>query len=141
MTPQATRILHQVSAAAEVVVGGPSVPLGGVAAGVFSTDAGLQEVLLSAADATAEKLWPLPLYPEYEKAIESDTADIKNSGGRWGGIGSSAIFLKHFVAYPAWAHIDMAGLAFEAKDNPYVPGKGATGFGVRLLTEFVRLKT
>ncbi len=112
--------------------------LGGVAAGLFSTDDRLREVLLGAADATSEKLWPLPLFPEYEKAIKSDTADIKNSGGRWGGIGSSAIFLKHFVSYPAWAHIDMAGMAFEAKDKPYIPGKGATGYGVRLLTQFVR---
>jgi leucyl aminopeptidase len=112
--------------------------LGGVAAGLFSTSELLQDSLLAAADATCEKLWPLPLFPEYEKAIESDTADIKNSGGRSGGIGSSAIFLKHFVTCPTWAHIDMAGLAFDAKDNPYVPGKGATGYGVRLLTEFVR---
>jgi leucyl aminopeptidase len=112
--------------------------LGGVAAGLFSTDDTLREALLSAADTTTEKLWPLPLFPEYEKAIESETADIKNSGGRGGGVGSSAIFLKHFVAFPAWAHIDMAGLGFGGKDNPYVPGKGATGYGVRLLTEFVR---
>jgi leucyl aminopeptidase len=110
----------------------------GVAAGLFSTDDGLRDALLAAADATAEKLWPLPLFPEYEKAIESQTADIRNSGERVGGVGSSATFLKHFVAYPAWAHVDMAGLATEAKDNPYAPGKGATGFGVRLLTEFVR---
>jgi leucyl aminopeptidase len=112
--------------------------LGRIAAGLFSTDDALRESLLAAADATDEKLWPLPLFPEYEKAIESDTADIKNSGGRTGGIGASAMFLKHFVDYPAWAHIDMAGLGFEAQDNPYVPGKGATGYGVRLLTEFVR---
>lgn len=112
--------------------------LGKAAAGLFSTDDGLRQALMSAADATAEKLWPLPLFPEYEKAIESETADIQNSGGKWGGIGSSATFLKHFVSYPNWAHIDMAGLAFEASDNPYIPGKGATGFGVRLLTEFVR---
>lgn len=113
--------------------------LGGVAAGVFSSDDVLRDTLLAAASASAEKLWPLPLFPEYEKAIESETADIKNSGGRRGGIGASAIFLKHFTAYPAWAHIDMAGLEFGAKDNPYVPGKGATGYGVRLLTEFVRM--
>jgi leucyl aminopeptidase len=112
--------------------------LGGVAAGLFSTDEALRETLLTAARVTDEKLWPLPLYSEYEKAIKSETADIKNSGGRSGGIGASATFLKHFVNYPAWAHIDMAGLAFEAKDNPYIPGKGATGYGVRLLTEFVR---
>jgi leucyl aminopeptidase len=113
--------------------------LGGAAAGLFCTDAALQERLLAAAEASAEKLWPLPLYPEYEKAIESSTADVKNSGGRWGGIGSSAMFLKHFVDYASWAHVDMAGLAFKEGDTPYVPGKkSATGFGVRLLTEFVR---
>jgi leucyl aminopeptidase len=113
--------------------------LGGVAAGLFCTDDALQERLLAAAEASAEKLWPLPLYPEYEKAIESQTADIKNSGGRMGGIGSSAMFLKNFVDYPAWAHVDMAGLAFKEDDAPYVPGKkSATGYGVRLLTEFVR---
>jgi leucyl aminopeptidase len=114
--------------------------LGGVAAGLFCTAGALREGLLAAADATAEKLWPLPLFEEYEKTIESQTADIKNGGGRWSGVGSSATFLKHFVAYPAWAHIDMAGLAFKNdKDIPYVPGKkSATGFGVRLLTEFVR---
>jgi len=110
----------------------------GVAAGLFSTDETLRAALLAAADATAERLWPLPLFAEYEKDIESQTADIRNSGERWGGVGSSATFLKHFVAYPAWAHVDMAGLAFGTKDNPYVPDKSATGFGVRLLTEFVR---
>jgi len=112
--------------------------LGKVAAGLFSTNDRLRDRLLAASEATAEKLWPLPLYPEYEKAIESNTADIKNSGGKWGGIGAAATFLKHFVSYPAWAHIDMAGMEFEAKDIPYAPGKGATGYGVRLLTEFVQ---
>lgn len=112
--------------------------LGGVAAGPFSSDDALRDALLAAAETTAEKLWPMPLFPEYEKTLESQTADIKNNGKRGSGVGSSATFLKHFVSYPAWAHIDMAGLATEAKDNPYVPGKGATGFGVRLLTEFVR---
>ena len=80
----------------------------------------------------------MTFYPEYEKAIESETADIKNTGGKDGGVGSSATFLKHFVSCPAWAHIDMAGLAMDAKDNPYIPKTGATGYGVRLLTEFVR---
>lgn len=111
--------------------------LGGVAAGVFSTDDALRDTLLAAAEATAEKLWPLPLFPEYERTLESQAADIVNSGGQYSGVGSSATFLKHFVDYP-WAHIDMAGLEFDAKDNPYMPAKGATGYGVRLLVEFVR---
>jgi leucyl aminopeptidase len=110
----------------------------GVAAGLFSTDERLRKALLAASAATAEKLWPMPLFPEYEKALESQTADIRNSGKRTDGVGSSATFLKHFVAGPAWAHVDMAGMAQEARGNPYVPGKGATGFGVRLLAEFVR---
>jgi len=111
---------------------------GGVAAGLFSTDDALRDALLAAGKATAERLWPLPLFPEYEKSLESQTADIRNSGGRMSGVGSSATFLKHFVDYPAWAHVDMAGMAFDIKDNPYIPGKSGTGFGVRLLTEFVR---
>jgi leucyl aminopeptidase len=110
----------------------------GVAAGLFSTDEGLRDALLGASKATAEKLWPLPLFSEYEKSLESQTADIRNSGERGSGVGSSATFLKRFVDYPAWAHIDMAGMAFDAKENPYVPAKSATGFGVRLLTEFVQ---
>jgi len=120
------------------LTGACATALGGAAAGLFSSDDGLRDALLAAADVTAEKLWPLPLFPEYEKTLESQTADIKNNGGKRTGVGSSATFLKHFVSYPAWAHVDMAGLALEAKDNPYVPGKGATGFGARLLTEFVR---
>ena len=110
----------------------------GMAAGLFSTDDRLRETLLSAAQATAERLWPMPLFPEYEKQLKSQTADIRNSGERGGGVGSSATFLKHFVDYPVWAHVDMAGMAFDIPENPYIPAKSATGFGVRLFTEFVR---
>lgn len=120
------------------LTGSAVIALGqGVAAGLFSTDERLRDTLLAAGGETGEKVWPLPLYDEYEKAIESNTADIKNTGGRYGGVGTSAIFLKHFVDYPTWAHIDMAGMNFDAPDNPYMP-KGATGYGVRLLTEFVK---
>ncbi len=110
----------------------------GVAAGLFSTDDGLRDALMDAGKATAEKLWPLPLFPEYKKSLKSQTADVRNSGERGGGVGASATFLKHFVDYPAWAHVDMASMAFGAKENPYIPAKSGTGFGVRLLTEFVR---
>lgn len=121
------------------------VALGGAAAGLFSTDEGVRDALLAAGDATAEKLWPMPLFPGYKKSLESATADVKNSGGRGSGVGSSATFLKQFVDYPAWAHVDMAGLAFNSGDTPtayrdtaYAPKKSATGFGVRLFAEFVR---
>ncbi len=121
------------------------VALGGAAAGLFSTDEDLRDALLAAGEATNEKLWPMPLFPGYKKSLESETADVKNSGGRGSGVGSSAMFLKQFVDYPAWAHVDMAGLAFNASGSPtayrdtaYAPKKSATGFGVRLFTEFVR---
>ena len=112
------------------------VALGGAAAGLFASDDGLRDQLLAAGGTTQEKLWPLPLFPEYEKTLELQVADMKHSGGRMGGVGSSAMFLKHFTSYP-WAHIDMAGMASGAKDIPYSP-EGATGYGVRLLAEFVR---
>lgn len=108
----------------------------GVAAGLFSTEDTLRDALLVAGDYMNEPLWPLPLFPKYEKSLESDVADMKHSGGRGGGVGTSATFLKHFVSYP-WAHVDMAGMASDLKDLPYVSG-GASGFGVRLLAEFVR---
>lgn len=120
------------------------IALGGAAAGLFSTDDSLRDFISAASSSTGEKTWPMPLFPEYEKAIESETADIKNTGGRRGGVGTSAVFLKHFVDFPAWAHIDMAGMAGIAgmtpgtQDNPCLPAKGATGFGARLLAEFVR---
>ncbi|MBI5930856.1 MAG: leucyl aminopeptidase [Chloroflexi bacterium] len=114
------------------------VALGGIAAGLFSTSDVLRDTLMGAGEMTNEKLWPMPLLPEYEKLIESNTADIKNSGGRWAGACTAATFLKHFVSYPAWAHIDMAGMGMDAKDSsPYLP-KGATGYGVRLFVELVR---
>jgi leucyl aminopeptidase len=123
------------------LTGAKVVALGSVAAGLFSTDDTLKDVLIAAGEAAAEKLWLLPLFPEYEKTIKSDTADIKNTPGKRGaGVGASATFLKHFVDYPAWAHVDMAGMASVNKmfAPSYAPKEGATGFGARLLAEFVR---
>lgn len=110
--------------------------LGKAAGGVFCTDETLENTLKSAASTTNEKVWPLPLYPEYLKYLESDTADMKNTGGRLGGVGSSAMFLKNFVDYPVWAHIDMAGMVSDLPDIAYVPA-GASGYGARLLAAFV----
>lgn len=114
------------------------IALGHVAAGLFVTDDTLRDTLMLAAGETNEKLWPLPLFPEYKKYIESNTADMKNTGGRDNGVATAAVFLQQFVDYPAWAHIDMAGMMSNPPENPYVPAKGATGYGARLLAEFVR---
>ncbi len=107
-----------------------------VAAGLFCNDEALREKLLTAAQQTHERLWPLPLYDDYRRSIDSDVADMKNSGGRMGGVGTSAAFLREFTDYP-WAHLDIAGMALTEKGRGYIP-KGGTGFGVRLLVEFLR---
>lgn len=115
------------------------VALGKAAAGLFSIEEGLRDVLLKAADQTAERLWPMPVYADYEKLIESDTADMKNSSGaRFAGASVGAVFLRNFVDYPAWAHIDMAGMMQDLDGISYVPAKGASGYGARLLAEFAR---
>ena len=108
----------------------------GIAAGLFSTEDQRRDKLLEAGQATHERLWPLPLWDDYRKSIKSDVADMKNSGGRMGGVATSAIFLKEFTDYP-WAHLDIAGMAFSEKEKGFVPA-GATGFGVRLLVQFLR---
>lgn len=112
--------------------------LGHSAAAVFSTDEALARDLQAAGDTTYERVWPMPLYPEYQKLIDSETADMRNSSTvKIAGSCVGAIFLKNFIDYPAWAHIDMAGKMNAESDTPYTP-TGASGFGVRLLTEFVR---
>lgn len=108
----------------------------GMAAGLFANDDALSDRLMAAAGETHERLWPLPLWDDYKKAIESDVADMKNSGGRMGGVATSAIFLKQFTDYP-WAHLDIASMAFGESEKGYKT-VGATGFGVRLLIEFLR---
>jgi leucyl aminopeptidase len=110
----------------------------GMAAGLFCEADDLREKLLAAAGDTFERLWHMPLYPEYFEAIKSDTADIKNIGGRMGGVGTSAMFLRQFAEGYPWAHLDVAGMVYnDRKDLPYHP-KGATGFGVRLLAQMLR---
>ena len=114
----------------------------GVAAGMFGTDDDLMQRLQAAAETSGERLWPMPLYDDYLEKIESLTADLANSGGRDGGVGTSAMFLRQFAEGYPWAHLDIAGMTFEERPNtPKRPphlAKGGTGFGVRLLVEFLR---
>ena len=109
---------------------------GGVAAGIFCNDDSLRDKLLAASEVTRERLWPLPLYDDYRRAINSEVADMKNSGGRMGGVGTSAVFLREFTNYP-WAHLDIAGMAMSEKAGDYSP-VGGTGFGVRLLIAYLQ---
>lgn len=128
--PQAVIDLATLTGACVVALGE------GVAAGIFCNDQKLQEKLLNAGTTSYERLWTLPLYEDYREKIKSDVADMKNSGGRYGGVGTSAVFLQEFTDY-SWAHLDIAGMALSSKAQAYIP-RGGTGFGVRLLIEFLR---
>jgi leucyl aminopeptidase len=115
----------------------------GRAAGLFTNDDALGARLLAAAEASGERLWPMPLFDDYLDSMESLTADLVNSpGDRFAGVGTSAIFLKQFAEGYPWAHLDIAGMSFEERPNtPKRPAhlqKGGTGFGVRLLVQFLR---
>lgn len=116
------------------------IALGSEAAGVMTNDVeGASERLASieaAGERSGDRVHRMPMYDEYGKALESDVADLKNIGGRDAGSITAAKFLEHFVDYP-WIHLDIAGTAFLDSPKPYRP-KGGTGFGVRLLVEFLR---
>jgi len=108
----------------------------GTAAGRFSNDAALADRVDAAASATHERVWPLPLWPEYLDDLESDVADLKNSSGKpHGGAAVAAAFLERFVDFP-WVHLDIAGMALSDEAKGYRT-KGGTGFGVRLLVHWV----
>lgn len=113
------------------------VALGDQIAGLMGTHQEAMEQLRKASEITGEDIWPLPLKEEYEELIKSDVADVKNSGGREAGAIQGGLFLKKFVGDTPWIHLDIAGPVWTDKDRPYKP-KGATGFGVRLLIEFLR---
>ncbi|MEK6954619.1 MAG: leucyl aminopeptidase [Candidatus Micrarchaeota archaeon] len=114
------------------------VALGDVAAGLFGNDEKLIEKVRKAGEKSGERAWPLPLWRDYDDKIKSDIADVKNISTTPGDAGAitAAAFLKKFVSYP-WAHLDIAGTAWNDYDKPY-GGKGATGYGVRLLIELLK---
>lgn len=113
------------------------VALGTVAAGLFSNDDRLATQVESAARATGEKVWRMPLWPEYGEQIKSDVADMKNSGGRPAGAITGAMLLSKFAGDTPWVHLDIAGMSAAEKETALQP-RGATGYGVRLLVQLVR---
>ncbi|MGC9521050.1 MAG: leucyl aminopeptidase [Anaerolineae bacterium] len=119
------------------LTGGRIVALGRHAAAVMGND-GLIERLRQAGEATGERVWPLPLFEEYGKQLESDVADLKNVGGREASSITAGYFLSKFTPENTpWVHIDIAGLEIAEKADAYI-SKGGTGFGVRLLVEALR---
>jgi leucyl aminopeptidase len=119
------------------LTGACMVALGRTIAGLMGNNDPWVEQVGDAAERAGEKVWPLPLPDEYRKKIDSEVADIKNTGGdRYGGALTAGLFLKEFVGDVPWAHLDIAGPARSEEDNAYTP-KGASGFGVRTLVELL----
>ena len=114
-----------------------SVALGNEAMAMMGNDGKYMDGMKNAAEVTGERVWQMPLYDELADYIKSDAADLKNTGGRVGSLISAGYFLKDFAGDIPWVHLDIASTAWNEKDRPYAP-KGASGAGVRLLTEFLR---
>lgn len=113
------------------------VALGEKIAGLFSNDPALADAILASADKTHERCWRLPLPEDYKELLKNDFADLNNVGpNRWGGAITAALFLSEFVGETRWAHIDIAGPAWAKKASEYC-GAGGTGFGVRLLCDWI----
>jgi leucyl aminopeptidase len=122
------------------LTGAVVVALGRHTAAVMGNDDALVEELRQAGVRSGERCWPLPLWPEYTKQLESETADLLNVGGREGGSITAGCFLKEFVGDTTWAHLDIAGTAYGDGKLPY-QRKGGYGFPTRLLVEWVMSRT
>jgi len=126
---------HLVDAA--TLTGAVVVALGYANAGVFANDDALYERFNNALNRSGEKMWRLPLDDEYKEQIRSNIADIMNTGGRWGGAITAAMFLKEFAEDTPWIHLDIAGTAWMEDSKPWI-AKGPSGIAVRSLVEFAR---
>ncbi|HET9558380.1 MAG TPA: leucyl aminopeptidase, partial [Actinomycetota bacterium] len=114
------------------LTGACAVALGNRYTGLMANDEALAAELLAAAAEAGEPTWRLPLPPEYRKDIESDLADLKNVGDRYGGALFAGLFLQEFVGDRPWAHLDIAGPARAESEDGYL-SKGSTGVSVRTL--------
>ena len=119
------------------LTGATMIALGRWATGVFGNHDGLVEMIQEAGDATAERMWPMPLLEGHREEIRSQIGDIKNTGGRQAGASTAAAFLWHFVGETPWAHLDIAGTGWVNATHPY-QRRGGTGVGVRMLLELLR---
>jgi leucyl aminopeptidase len=118
------------------LTGAVRVALGPWAAGLFTDDDALAAALLEAGAASGERLWRMPCWDEVAGELRSDVADLVNSAGRDGGAVIAAVFLKRFAAGLRWAHLDIASTGWSPVERPHEL-RGATGFGARLLLEWL----
>ena len=126
---------HLVDAA--TLTGAVVVALGYNNAGIFANDDDMYNRFHTANTKAGEKMWRMPLDDEYKEQIRSSIADIVNSGGRWGGAITAAMFLKEFAEETPWIHLDIAGTAWTEDQKPWI-AKGPSGIALRSLVEFVK---
>ncbi len=126
---------HLIDAA--TLTGAVVVALGMINVGVFANDDDFYNRFNQTLAKSGEKMWRLPAEDDYKEMIKSDIADIKNTGGRWGGAVTAAMFLKEFVGDTPWMHLDIAGTAWLEETKPWI-AKGPSGVPVRSLAEFAQ---
>ena len=119
------------------LTGAAKITLGQICIPILGNDEKLKTRMRKASQKSGERVWEMPLWNEYKEQLESDLADIKNSGGKPAGTITAGLFLKQFVGDFPWIHIDIAAVDFEEKGRPYIP-KGGTGYGTRLILEFLK---
>lgn len=112
------------------------IALGNHAIGMLGNDKELKERVTRAGEDVWERVWEMPLWDDYFEQIKSPIADLKNSGGREGGVMTAALFLSKFVEGYPWVHLDIAGVAWNDKEKAYIP-VGGSAIGVRLLVQFL----
>ena len=120
------------------LTGAVIIGLGHHHTGLLANNDQLVERLMIAGGMSGEPLWRLPLGPEYTKQLKSEVADLKNIGGRPGGTITAASYLAEFVGDTPWAHLDIAGTAWNFTEKSYIAKKGPSGIGVRTLLEVIR---
>ena len=114
------------------LTGACHIALGDICTGAFGNDQELIARVVKAGEEAGEKIWQMPMYEEYKEQNKSEVADVKNTGGRYGGAITAALFLAEFSGDNAWVHLDIAGPFFNQKDRGYL-AKGATGVAVRTM--------
>ncbi|MCU0618696.1 MAG: leucyl aminopeptidase [Gemmatimonadaceae bacterium] len=124
---------------AATLTGAVVIALGNAVHGVMGNDAALVQEVIAAGNRVGEPGWELPLWPDYEEQIKSDTGDIKNTGGRAAGTITAGLFLKVFAEGMPWVHLDVAGTAYSETDLVALP-RGGTGRPVGTFVEFVRAR-
>ena len=110
--------------------------LGQFAIGMFGTDISVKESVRKAGLRAGERVWEMPLWDEYFEQLRSDVADMRNIGGRGGGMITAALFLSKFVGDCPWVHLDIASTDWSERERAYVP-KGPSGIGTRLLIQYL----